>query len=300
MTAPVRLGLIGLGHWGRICLRTLSQDFPLGQVTALASGSAKAGDFSVPLFSAWQDLLHSGLCDGVIITTPAHTHVPIAEAAARCGIAVFVEKPLCTDPAEAAGFASMLRDHRVPVLVDHIHLFNPAFQTLLSLRSGLGPVLGIEAVAGKPVPAHPDLPVLWDWGAHDVAMCLRLMGRLPDGVAARTLGRPSFADGPGQIVDLDLAFGDVAAHLRLGSLPQRQRLMTVRCQDGVVVYDDTQPENKLTVNGHPHTVPLDPPLRLALMEFCRRVRSWTTLSDDVDLAVQVVEVLARAQNHLQD
>ena len=293
MTAPVRLGLIGLGHWGRICLRSVAQSLPQAHLTAVSSRSAEGAALSVPLFREWRDLLDSGLCDGVIITTPAHTHVRIAVDAVKKGLAVFVEKPLCTDVSEARAFGDAVASSPVPVVVDHIHLFNPAFRRLVELAGQLGPVLTIEAEAGKP--GHPHLPVLWDWGAHDVAMCVKLMECAPDSVEA---WRESQSDATGEIVGVEMRFGAVPAKLRLGSLPQRTRRMTVICQQGCLVYDDIAPVNKLTLNGHPQPILLSPPLQLGLREFCQRIVDNDVQRTDVDLAILVVEVLAQAEKSM--
>lgn len=294
MLAPVRLGLIGLGHWGRVCLQALTENVAQGQVVALGSATAKAADFQVPVFADWCMLLDSGLCDGVVITTPAHTHVPIALAAVRRGIAVFIEKPLCTDLDEARAFRDQYQKTPVPILVDHIHLFNPAFQEMAALSKRLGPILSIEAAAGKPVLPNAQLPVLWDWGAHDVAMCLRLLGRRPDVVKARTESSPLLAEGSGEIVDMELQFGPVPVSLRLGTLEQRQRMMRVNCRGGVLVYDDTKPVDKVTLDGNACAVKTGQALQLALSEFCRRIQQADLRQDDLKLALDVVEVLSQA------
>ena len=44
---------------------------------------------------------------------------------------------------------------------------------------GLGPIREIAAVAGNRGPYREDVAVLWDWGPHDVAMALDLVGASP-------------------------------------------------------------------------------------------------------------------------
>jgi predicted dehydrogenase len=303
MTPPVRLGLIGAGYWGRICLRNMVAMAPAAVVTAVASRNAETARI-VPdgcrLFADWADLLDSGLCDAVVISTVVETHVPIAMAALQRGLAVFVEKPLCFDPVEARAFRAVAVDAGLPVVIDHIHLFNPPFRHLLEWADRLGPITAIQSAAGKPGLPHPGIPVLWDWGAHDVAMCVRLLRRAPDHVAAQVLARPSIDGGVGEIVGLKLKFGATDVSVTLGSLPVRKREMTVMCRDSVLLYDDVA-EHKLRLNGEALPHAMQSPLALALEEFRQQVAAGAGLDREaLDLGVTVVEVLAQAQKSLID
>lgn len=298
MDAPIRLGLIGAGHWGRVCLRTLAALPDLVRVTAVASANPATAALmpaGARLFADWRDLLADGLCQGVVIATPPRTHVAIAAAALGQGIAVFVEKPLCLDPAEAVRFGDLALAAGRTVVVDHIHLFNPAFRALVDQARRCGPIVAIRACAGKPQPPHPDNPVLWDWGAHDVAMALALMERRPDRVSARLVDRPRLDGGVGEIVELCLGFDAVEMRALLGSLPERRRSFEVRCATTTLVYDDLAPV-KFRRDGAAQPYGEEPPLTLALGEFCRRIKAGCGPDRrELDLAVAVVEVLARAE-----
>lgn len=234
------------------------------------------------------------LCDAVVITTPPATHAFIATEALRIGLPVFIEKPLTTDLAEAEIFHAFAMEAGLPVMVDHIHLFNHAFRQLLDIVSGLGPVLSIDGVAGKPDAQRPDTSILWDWGAHDVAMCLKVMGREPDEVSVDAITHTERADGMGESIDLKLRFATADANFRLGSLDQRQRTFTVLCRNGTVSYDDFRPD-KLHLNGKVVATQGLSPLEVALTEFCHQVRDGTLDIRALDLAVATVRTLARAE-----
>lgn len=103
MKRPIRYGIIGTGMMGVEHLQNL-QHLDGAKVTALAdtdSGSlafaeAVAADQSIVTFVDHRDLLASGLCDAVVVSTPNMTHVNVLLDVLGSGLHVLAEKPLCT------------------------------------------------------------------------------------------------------------------------------------------------------------------------------------------------------------
>lgn len=95
----VRVGCIGLGRMGSIFARHLARHVPEAELVAVADpvpGLAErtAQEYGVPRwFEDYRTLLTAGVA-GVIVATPAGTHVEVIEAAAQAGCAIFCEKPL--------------------------------------------------------------------------------------------------------------------------------------------------------------------------------------------------------------
>lgn len=106
-SGPLRLGVVGVGHRARIA--TLVKQAGVDAVVAAAAdtsehGRRRAADLfgtDVPFFGSHGELIASGLCQSVIITTPDDTHAELATAFLRAGIAVFLEKPLAISTADA-------------------------------------------------------------------------------------------------------------------------------------------------------------------------------------------------------
>jgi len=111
-------------------------------------------DYQVERFAGFQEALASRKWDGVVVCTPAHTHVGIALSAVRSGGAVLIEKPLSTnldgldeltrEIASAGKFAG----------VAYVYHFMPAVQQAREfLRQGsLGKILQISVVTGQHFP----------------------------------------------------------------------------------------------------------------------------------------------------
>jgi predicted dehydrogenase len=110
--------------------------------------------YAVAGFSDFDEALAARRYDGVVICTPAHTHVDIALAAVRQGAAVFVEKPLSTslakvDELRAAASAS----GRFAAVAYVYHLMPWMRGAREFLRGGeIGQPLHVSVAAGQHFP----------------------------------------------------------------------------------------------------------------------------------------------------
>ncbi|RAU23592.1 hypothetical protein CU669_00350 [Paramagnetospirillum kuznetsovii] len=300
---PVRLALVGAGRWGRVILRNLA-GMQGAVLAAVASGSPETAGLvpvGCPVFAHWRDMLAAGGFDGVVIATPPASHAEIAEAVMSHGLAVLIEKPLTLDLGEALALRDTAIRHGALVQVGHVHLAAPAWRRLKALVGEIGPVREIHAVAGNHGPYRSDATVLWDWGPHDIALCLDLLGQPPDRVEARLLARRNVAadvtSGMAERLRLDLGFGVVAADIILGTDMDKTRRFEVVCHGGTLVYDDLSAA-KLTLDGIEMGVAADPPLGIQLREFAAAIGAGSRDISGLDLGIAVVEVLGRCQSSL--
>jgi predicted dehydrogenase len=100
VTSRVRVGLVGTGLIAQVMhlhyLAELADRYEVAAVCDLDAAGARAcaERYGIPaVFADWHDLLGHPL-DAVLVLTSG-SHAPIAEAAARAGRHVFVEKPMC-------------------------------------------------------------------------------------------------------------------------------------------------------------------------------------------------------------
>ena len=106
---------------------------------AREEGAQPYGDFEAML-------KHPGL-EGVVISTGADSHTTLAVAAMRAGLHVFVEKPLCTVPAEVNTLRQVQRETGRVVGVGHNHCPSDGLYRLIrdTIASGrLGVVAAYE------------------------------------------------------------------------------------------------------------------------------------------------------------
>lgn len=96
----IRLGIIGLGNIGSVHVENIrTGKCPEIQLTALADQQesrrlwAREQIPGAAVFSDEAELMHSGLCDAVLIATPHYQHPKLAVMAFEAGLHVMCEKP---------------------------------------------------------------------------------------------------------------------------------------------------------------------------------------------------------------
>lgn len=301
---PFRLGLIGAGPWGRNYLHTITglDGVSLVRLASRNPESAKLIGSECTISEDWRDLVEAEDLDGIVIASPPETHADMVLAAISRGLAVLVEKPMTLSVAEAERILATAQAEDAIVMVDHIHLYSAAWEAVEREAHALGAIRAISGVAGKWGPFSPNTPVLWDWGSHDVAMCINLMGRPPE---AATATRIEARDG-GETLTVLLDFGDAEARIAISNLyPEKNRLFTISFENGELVYDDTlNGSDKVRLKTTPRdpggTFKLDPgtPMERVLLAFRDAVLRGAPEWDDAALGAQVVGTLARLDSTL--
>lgn len=114
---PMRLAFVGVGGQGADNLRGLAgHRFVAFADVDDAMAAPVYRDFpDVPRFRDFRRLLdaHAGALDGVVVSTPDHSHHPIARAVMAAGLNVYVEKPLATTIWECRDLEAAARRHGV-------------------------------------------------------------------------------------------------------------------------------------------------------------------------------------------
>lgn len=310
----IKLGLIGAGRWGRNYIRTVAglKDVKLSLIASQNPETAKLAGEGCQILPDWRAVAHAPGIQGLIIATPPALHAEMAKTAIEVGLPVLVEKPLTLSFAEASELKRLAAERDSFVMVDHTQLFNPAYRALKELGAHLGRLRAIWGEAGNQGPYRKDADVLWDWGCHDVAMCLDLVGRMPEDIRA-VLAQDRVIDGGiGQEVALDLLFPEgIAARVDLSNLlVEKRRRLTAYFDLATLVFDDLAPA-KLCLyppadpfdrpqgEGEAIDVPAVMPLELAVREFADAIRHERDDTANLDHAIAVVAVLEEAQKRMR-
>ena len=298
MATQLRLGLLGGGRWGRNYIRTIaaSADVRLARLASRNPDSVNLVPPDCVIFADWREMLDARALDGVIVATPPGLHAEMALRVIDAGLPVLIEKPLTMSATQAHAVLQQARERGVLAMVGHLHLFGPAYRMLKSMQAAYGAIRAIRGDAGNQGPYRPDVPILWDWGAHDIAMCLDLYGTRPVRVDATLVETRKVENGIGESVAVELAFAnDATASLRWSNLTDRRRRLEVECDRATLVYDD-QAMQKLVVcdSGRDHAIAIaaDFPLNVLVSEFAAAIVAHKCDLSSLELGVAVVEVLA--------
>ena len=113
----LKVGIIGVGTIGSAHAAAIySGDIPNMSLAALCDVNAERIDSlkekyaNVPTFSSHTELIESGVCEAVVISTPHYFHPPIAIDAFRAGLHVLTEKPAGVDCASVKQMIKAAKD----------------------------------------------------------------------------------------------------------------------------------------------------------------------------------------------
>lgn len=250
----IRIGLCGLGYWGKNLFRVLSGN-PAIDFVAVADAKAETREAlalshpGLKLYADAMDLIADPEIDAVVLATPVALHYAQAKAALDQRKHVMVEKPLCTSTAQADDLVARADLYGVTLMADHTFLFHPAVLKLSELvRSGaLGQISYFDSQRINLGLFQPDVNVLWDLAPHDLSIIDYLFGGEPLHVEASGYCHvnPGFPD----IAYLTFHYPNaMVAHLNLSWMsPVKVRRMAIGGSDKMVVWDDLNRDEPLKI-----------------------------------------------------
>ncbi len=253
---PLGVAIVGAGYWGPNLLRNFcaSTDTRVHWLCDLDEERARrvVGPYStVRVTSDLDQVLADPEVDAVVIATPAGSHATLGLAALAAGRHVLIEKPLATAHADGVKLVELAADRGLVLMCDHTYCYTPAVQELRRLvHTGvLGDVQYVDSVRINLGLIRPDADVIWDLAPHDLSI---LDYVLPDGLRPRAVaasGVDPVGAGHACLAYLSLPLGDAAlGHLHVNWLsPTKVRTMIVGGSERMVVWDDLQPAQRLSI-----------------------------------------------------
>ena len=190
----IDLCVIGAGRIGRIHAANLSRH-PAASLRYVVDVDADAArrlavETAAEVASVEQALRDDSI-DAVVIASSTDTHLPLIEACAQAGKAVFCEKPLDLDVDRARRCVQAARAAGVPLAVGFNRRYDPSFRRLRDeIASGrLGSVEVVSITSRDPAPPSLDYlrrsgGLFRDMTIHDLDMARWLLGSEPEWVFA--------------------------------------------------------------------------------------------------------------------
>lgn len=324
----IRIGLCGLGYWGKNLLRGLLADrgftlVALADANPAVRAALAQNHPAIRCYGDAMELIADPEIDAVVLATPVASHFAQARIALERGKHVMVEKPLCTSSAEADELVARAELRGLTLMADHTFLFHPAVIKLGELvRSGeLGKVSYFDSQRVNLGLFQPDVNVLWDLAPHDLSILDHLFASEPVHIEAsgHCHVNPGFPD----IAYLTFHYPrDMVAHLNLSWMsPVKLRRIAVGGSAKMAVWDDLDRDEPLKIydsgiTTHPRqdreiilpayrigsvTSPRlcgAEPLALALAHFGQVIRGEAAPRSDGRLGRRIVRTLERAQGAL--
>jgi predicted dehydrogenase len=248
----IRVGHAGLGYWGPNLARNFGSLADLRWLCDLSPDLLESAARAHPqarTTADFEELLADPELDAVVIATPVVTHYELTKQALSAGKHVFVEKPQAQSSAEAEELAALAEEQGLVLMPGYLLLYHPALQRLKEVIDGgeLGDVLYLYGNRQNLGQIRRDENALWSIGAQDLSMILHLVDEEP--VEAWARGESFLRSGIEDVVFCYLRFpSGVIAHMHVSWLdPHKMRKLTVVGRDKMAVFDDMEPDRKLTV-----------------------------------------------------
>jgi predicted dehydrogenase len=246
------VGVVGLNYWGPNLVRNFDGLADLAWVCDLDPTHLQPTATRYPAARAtesYDDLLADDALDAIVIATPVPTHFALAKQALEAGKHVFVEKPPAMHAAEMDELVRIAEERNLVLMPGHLLLYHPAVLKLKDLID-TGEVGDVLCVYGNRVNlgiVRTNENALWSLGVHDLSVILYLVDEDPELATAQ--GSASITKGVEDVVFCFLRFpSGKIAHMHLSWLdPHKMRKMTVVGSEKMVVFDDMEPERKVTV-----------------------------------------------------
>lgn len=242
----MRVGIVGMGRWGRQLLRVFSSLDRAEVAMACDSDAERLRD--LPAGPARCESLHELLADAdvtaVIVATPPRAHAAISLAALAAGKHVFVEKPMAMSLSDAIAVRSAAERFQRRVMVGLVLHYHPAVARLVELEAAgaLGTVTRVIAERGGGREPSAEHPAWWSLAPHDLSLARALFGsRKGSLVAKRTITgareqiRAAWHPDAGRCAEILV---DTAPH-------ERRRWVAVIGTEGTAVFDDLESRHRL-------------------------------------------------------
>lgn len=233
----IRLGLVGCGRWGwryipaaREAGCRVTHVSRVGSTFPPEARASLDGVVVSPFDTPWLSEV-----DAVIVATGPEKRAEVLADCLRLGLPAMVEKPLAMTFAEAFEIASKFEARGLPFLVNHQHLFSPAYEELrervLDAKS-----IFVNSCGEGPGPVR-SYSALWDYGPHDIAM---ILGIIP---AAR-VKNAYFAKQKYNILLQGVSESQSGFVRVSNAAPVKQRTFSVLANDRLYLYNDQEIDGK--------------------------------------------------------
>jgi predicted dehydrogenase len=254
MKKLIKIGVVGCGYWGPNLIRNLRQS-PDCRLELICDASEQRLRHMRRLYPdvatthRFEDLLANTDLDAVVIATPVRFHYEMAKASLNAGKHTFIEKPMARTVAEGEELVALAERNGLVLMVGHTFLFSPAVCRMKEIIDA-GDIGELQYISARRLNLglfQKDINVAWDLAPHDISIILHLLNEQPVSVSCQ--GNSHVTRGIEDVTMMYLNFRrNRCAFVQNSWLdPKKVRTMTVVGSRRMIVYDDTEPLEKLKI-----------------------------------------------------
>jgi predicted dehydrogenase len=248
------VAVIGCGYWGPNLVRNF-RSLPGVRVSVICDRSSERLDHLGHLYPEVEKatdvrrITEDEGIDMVAIATPVSTHHALACACLEAGKHTFVEKPMAATSDQCREMIALAERRSRTLMVGHTFIYTPTVRKIRGIiESGeIGEVMNISCRRLNLGLFQKDINVAWDLAPHDISIILYLMSAHP--VSVNCQGKAHVSPGIEDITNITLSFtnGGFATIQSSWIDPRKVREITIVGTKKMIVYDDTEPLEKVKI-----------------------------------------------------
>lgn len=278
----IKVGLIGLGRFALNYINTINNLDDV-YITYICSKSLKGLDClgkaklkkgqTKPIFTTdYKEVCKSDI-DAVIIVTPPNTHFDICCSAIANNKHVICEKPFVFSSVEALKIKKMINSKDLTFFINYIHLWNSNYTKYKQIYTK-GQPFGVINTVGMGNGPIREYSSLWDYGSHDIAMCLDFLDETP--IAVKSFFYNGLNNENQYFIQLKFLNGETWSLVSNASF---QKVRNFSCKELGFFVDNTSKEQ---------------PLTLMIKDFCNSINLKLN-KKNINLGVNVTKVLEECE-----
>ena len=250
----IRVAVLGCGYWGPNLIRNFNA-LPNCEIRWACDLDTERLEHikniypSIGVTTQIDKVINAQDVDAIAIATPVFTHFEFAKKALLAGKHTFIEKPMARTTNECECLIETAEKKSLVLMVGHTFIYNTAVREMKELiDSGkIGEILYISSRRLNLGLFQKDVNVAWDLAPHDLSIILYILNEDPISVSCQ--GKAHLASGIEDVTNMSLNFnnGGFATIQNSWLDPNKVRVMTVVGTKSMIVYDDTEPLEKIKI-----------------------------------------------------
>ena len=294
MSEMKKLGIIGIGNWGKNLVRELSKIHCIKKCSS--NGNLKNIRWlkknypSIQYVSDSKEIFADKEINAVIIATPINTHYKLVKKGLLSKKHVFVEKPISTNLSEAEELIEIAKKNNLLLFVGHIFIFNEIFKKLIQI-SNRENITHLNFLWNKFGTFDED--IFLNLVSHDLSIILALFGKPKKIKLINKFGVISKCD----VVTLILELPNKKTcqiHVNRCS-NHKQKHVTIFTQKNIYIWDDLSlfKNNKKTNSFKLVFQSKYTPLEIECKEFVKKLNETNISSEFANIAKDVIQVIQK-------
>ena len=294
MSEMKKLGIIGIGNWGKNLVRELSKIHCIKKCSS--NGNLKNIRWlkknypSIQYVSDSKEIFADKEINAIIIATPINTHYKLVKKALLSKKHVFVEKPISTNLSEAEELIEIAKKNNLLLFVGHIFIFNEIFKKLIQI-SNRENITHLNFLWNKFGTFDED--IFLNLISHDLSIILALFGKPKKIKLINKFGVISKCD----VVTLILELPNKKTcqiHVNRCS-NHKQKHVTIFTQKNIYIWDDLSlfKNNKKTNSFKLVFQSKYTPLEIECKEFVKKLNETNKSFEFANIAKDVIQVIQK-------